>query len=215
MHEIQKVLLTILQERGIQVLPPLRKLGELTGKTLSAQQVKHHLEQLQKKGFISIDKNTKKIEITVGTEKKSQKQSFYTLPLYGAVNCGPALSLAEQIPESFIKISSNILKGFRSENLFVVRASGDSMNKAVVGGKRIEDGDFLVVDTSKVNIRGKGEIVLSIIDGAANIKRLYKEQDSFVLVSDSTKDYPPIYISISDDFSVNGTVVAVMKKPKG
>ena len=88
------------------------------------------------------------------------------------------------------------------------------MNKAKIGDKTIEDGDFLVIDSSKKNPQGKGEIVLSIIDGAANVKKIYKDENSLVLVSDSTRNYTPIYVDPADDFLVNGRVISVMKKPK-
>ncbi len=61
-----------------------------------------------------------------------------------------------------------------------------------------------------------GDIVLSIIDGMANIKRFFldKANNQVVLVSDSTKEFPPIYIHEDDDFMINGKVVQVIKKPK-
>jgi len=214
MHEIQQSLLQTIQERGLRDLPPLRKLAEMTGKQLSAQQVKHHLEQLEKKGLLLINKKNGVISIETGTKTLPEKSSFVTLPIYGTANCGPALSIAEQRPEGFLKLSSSLIKGNRPKDLFVVKASGDSMNKAIVKNKTIEDGDYLIIDSSKSrSISGSGEVVLSIIDGAANIKKIFKKQDHIILTSESTKEYPPIYIDLSADFVVNGLVIDVMKNP--
>ena len=214
MHEIQIALLNVIQERGLREFPPLRKLAEFTGKSISAQQVKHHLEQLEKKGFFSVDRKTGAIHLANNTQK-IKKTSFVTLPIYGVANCGPALSIAEQRPEGFLKISLSLLKNKNIKDLFVVKASGNSMNKALINKKNIEDGDYLVIESLKLGgVKGVGEVVLSIIDGAANIKRIYKKQDHIVLVSDSTKDYPPIYIDHGSEFIVNGQIVEVMKNPK-
>jgi SOS-response transcriptional repressor LexA len=89
------------------------------------------------------------------------------------------------------------------------------MNRAEIGGKRIEDGDYVIVDVSDKHVRN-GDIVLSIIDGLANIKKFYldKKNNQVILMSQSTKDFPPIYIHENDDFMINGKVVQVIKKPK-
>lgn len=213
MHDIQKALLSTIQEKGIKELPPLRKLADLIGKKISAQQVKHHLFQLEKKGFISIDQKDRTIKLLFSTHSKPSDSKIISLPVFGAVNCGPALNLAEGIPESYMKISSKALVGLSAKDLFVVRASGDSMNNALIDKKNIEDGDYLIIDQSKKNFTGKGEVVLSIIDGAANIKKVYKDGNNLMLVSDSFKDYPPIYIDSSDEYFINGQVIQVIKKP--
>lgn len=215
MHDIQQALLQTIQDRGLTKLPPLRKLAELAGKQLSAQQVKHHLEQLEKKGFLSIKKETKDILLVNGAQSRPQKSAFMTLPIYGTANCGPALSIAEEKPEGFLKLSASLLKNAKSSDLFVVKASGDSMNEAVVQNKTIEDGDYLIIDPSKSSsLKGVGEVVLSIIDGAANVKKIFKNDDHIILASESTNEYPPIYIDTASDFSVSGVVVGVMKKPQ-
>ncbi len=61
-----------------------------------------------------------------------------------------------------------------------------------------------------------GDIVLSIIDGMANIKKFFldKEHGQAILMSESTKEFPPIYIHEDDDFMINGKVVQVIKTPK-
>lgn len=88
------------------------------------------------------------------------------------------------------------------------------MNRARIREKTIQDGDYLIVDGND-RVPKEGEIILSIIDGAANIKRYHsdKRNKQIVLISDSTEDLAPIYIHPDDDFFVNGKVIDVIKKP--
>ena len=49
----------------------------------------------------------------------------------------------------------------------------------------------------------------------ANIKKFHfdRENSRIVLVSESSKDFPPIFIHEDDDFNISGKVVQVIKKP--
>jgi SOS-response transcriptional repressor LexA len=89
------------------------------------------------------------------------------------------------------------------------------MNKSVVNGNTIEDGDYLIIDSSDTS-PSSGDVVLSVIDEMANIKKYVwdEENNQIVLVSESTKDIPPIYIHEDDSFMINGKVIQVIKKPK-
>jgi repressor LexA len=89
------------------------------------------------------------------------------------------------------------------------------MNQSIVNGNNIEDGDYLIIDSSDTS-PSSGDVVLSIIDEMANIKKYIwdEENNQIVLVSESTKDIPPIYIHEDDSFMINGKVIQVIKKPK-
>ncbi len=89
------------------------------------------------------------------------------------------------------------------------------MNKSNINGMSIEDGDYLIIDSDYRSPRN-GDIVLSVIDDMANIKKYVfdEENNQIVLVSQSTKDIPPIYIHEDDSFMINGKVIQVIKKPK-
>jgi len=82
-------------------------------------------------------------------------------------------------------------------------------------GVTIEDGDFVVVDSSYKNPKNR-DIVVAVIDGMGTIKR-YKEDkqnDRIVLESESTETFMPIFIHKGDDFLISGKVVDVIKKLK-
>jgi SOS-response transcriptional repressor LexA len=89
------------------------------------------------------------------------------------------------------------------------------MNKAQINGKTIEDGDYLIIDPDRNN-PSTGDIVLSVIDDMANIKKYIwdEENGQVVLSSESTQNIPPIFIHEDDSFMINGTVIQVIKKPR-
>lgn len=209
MHNIQEKILQKIDQTGLKGMT-LRQIGELIGEKFP-QKIKHHLNQLEKKGLIKIDKNNKTISrIQSGTNKNT---GLVSVPVVGTANCGPATIFATENIQGYLKISKNILK--KCKNIFAIRAQGLSMNKAMVDGKTIEDGDYLIIDTERRNPRN-GEIVLSVIDDMANVKKYVwdEKNNQVVLVSDSTQSIPPIFIHEDDSFMVNGTVIQVIKSPK-
>lgn len=88
------------------------------------------------------------------------------------------------------------------------------MNKAEVKGKKIEDGDYVIVDGKEKNF-SNNDIVLAIIDSKATIKRFIDDRihGQVVLKADSSFDYDPIYLHPDDDFNISGKIVAVVKNP--
>jgi SOS-response transcriptional repressor LexA len=134
----------------------------------------------------------------------------------GGANCGEATCLAEDYVEGYLHLSRGVLGNLsrKKDNLFVLRAVGSSMNKAIIDNQRLEDGDYVLVSRDKKK-PSDGEYVASIIDGVANIKKFYKKDDYIVLVSESTHNIPPIYIHKDDidDYLVAGIVVKVLKRP--
>jgi repressor LexA len=215
MHELQEKLLKLAQEENLGLLT-LREMGAKIG-VRSPQIVKHHLGQLQKKGLVRIDKIKGIVEKTQPGWVKGflDTAKLLSIPIIGTANAGPALAIAEGNIEGYLRISSTLIRPKNVETFFALKVDGPSMNRAVVNGKRIEDGDYVIIDNSQVAPRN-GDIVLSVIDGLANIKKFFfdKENKQILLLSESTKRIPPIYISSKDDYHVEGKVVQVIKKPK-
>ena len=210
MHNIQRKLLELCSSCNLGSLS-LREIGKRIGEKFP-QKIKHHLQQLEKKGLITIDRESKIIK-RVG-KGISQNSRMLSIPILGLANCGPATAFADEHIEGYLKISSSLLK--KKENLFCIKATGDSMNLANIDDKSIEDGDFVIIDGDK-RTPESGDYVLSIIDGCANIKRFERDNvnDCLVLLSDSKRDYPPIFIDKEDSVSymINGKVIKVIKKP--
>jgi SOS-response transcriptional repressor LexA len=214
MHELQKKLLILAQDENLGTYT-LRALGAKVGER-SPQKIKHHLGQLEKRGLIRVDRGNSLIEKTQQGRVTSllKGAQLLSIPILGAANAGPANRMAEAYVEGYLRISSTFLGSSSKRKLFALKVDGPSMNRAEVDGKRIQNGDYVIIDSEARNPRD-GDVVLCIIDGMANIKRYHRDKinKQVALISDSTHRFPPIYIHQDDDFMINGKVVQVIKKP--
>jgi len=214
MHILQQKILQLASQVDIAKIG-LRKLGNQIGEA-HPQKVKHHLEQLIKNGYLYEDKKTKAIKATKPSILKTS--AFFNLPILGSANCGPADIFADQNIEGYLKISPSVINRKNCDGLFIIKAVGDSMNKAKdLKSGPIDNGDYVVIDSKKRNPQN-GDYVLSIIEDTANLKRFYldKVNKQIVLVSESSLNIPPIYIHADDfkNYMVNGLIEKVIKQPK-
>ncbi len=206
----QKTVLQAIKEFSADIgrMPKVRELqdkcSELGLKLKSTRSVFLYLKSLEEKGLVS------RIPTKKGTQLKSfDKKSFIDLPIFGTASAGSPFFWAEQNILGYLKISKNL---FKKSNLFAVKVSGDSMNLSVINNKRIEDGDFIIVDP-EVKVFKDGDKVLVVIDGLATVKTFKKiDKKTIVLLPQSTnKKHQPIFLTPSDDFVINGKVVDVLK----
>jgi repressor LexA len=214
MHLLQRKILHLVGEQKLGELT-LRAIGELVGER-SAQKIKHHLGQLEKRGLIRIDRGNRVIEKRPRGQVPGllKTAELLAIPIIGSANAGPAMIFADENVEGYLRISSTFLGNKSTHRLFALKVIGPSMNRASLDNKTIEDGDYVIIDAETRN-PNDGDIVLSVIDGMANIKRFHhdKRHEQIVLVSDSNRDFSPIYIHATDDFLINGKVIQVVKKP--
>lgn len=83
------------------------------------------------------------------------------------------------------------------------------MNKATVDGKRIENGDLVLIRQQPS--ADHGDIVVALIDGEATVKRFEKGPNYFALKPQSTNPaHKPIVVN--EEFSVAGIVCGILKK---
>src|SRR6266702_8373107 len=197
MHQVQKKILALSATQNLASLK-LREIGELVQEP-HPQKIKHHINQLFKKGFL---KENADGTIITRVDQFNPDDKFIALPILGSANCGEALIFAEQNFEGYLHVSKSFIPNYNSKEMFVIKAVGDSMNKADIDGQSIDDGDFLVIDRrisqSLKNINMK--YVLSIINGMANIKKFIFDEvrNRILLLSESTQDYAPIIINNND-----------------
>ncbi|PJC40356.1 MAG: hypothetical protein CO042_04195 [Parcubacteria group bacterium CG_4_9_14_0_2_um_filter_41_8] len=215
MHIIQEKLIKLMQEQNVSGLT-LREIGRRIGEPDSPQKIKHHLGQLAKRGLVRFDNKRKTIERV--QSGKVGAGNLISIPILGSANCGEAVIFADEHTEGYMRISQKILGSHakRAKDLFAVRAVGESMNRANVFNDTIDEGDYVIIDKSR-NDPKNHEYVLSVIDGMANIKKFILDEgnNQIILISESSKNFAPIYIH-ADDFDrclINGTVVKVMKQP--
>ena len=219
MHSIQEKLLKLSKDKNLAKLR-LREMAANIGlPSESPQKIKHHLMQLQKKGFLTIDKGKGTMDRFSPESNKAKGlltkgAQLFSIPIVGTANCGPAEIFAEQNFQGFLRVSSKLVGRSKPSGLYAIKTDGSSMNRAEVNGRRIEAGDYVIVDTNNLDARTR-DVVLVIIDNKATIKRFIDDRANgqIVLTADSSYDYEPIYLHPDDDFSINGKVVAVIKKP--
>ena len=211
MHLVQQKLLKLVDTYNVGDMS-FRQLAQIIGLD-HPQLIKHHLEQLEKKGLIEWDKD-KKVVTRKASELKSSL-SFTIVPVLGSANCGRADVYADQRIEGHIKVPLTFIG--RRDKVYAVKAVGYSMNRANINGKNIEDGDYVIIDPNDRNINSN-DYVLSIIDDAANIKKIVIDRinSQVCLFSESSYQYPIIYIEESDlsKYLISGKVVQVIKQIK-
>lgn len=220
MHIIQSKLLALANNNNLSSYS-LRGMASAIGLPReSPQKIKHHLLQLQKKGFIQFNTDEGFARSNDNTPRwanglLNKTSRLLSIPIIGTANCGPASLYAEENFEGFLKISNKLIKKNKPDGLFAIKADGKSMNRAEIDGKNIEDGDYIIVDKNNLDATDNS-VVLVIIENKATVKRIIKDSanEQVVLRSDSSFDYEPIYLHRDDDFLVNGKVIQVIKKPK-
>jgi SOS-response transcriptional repressor LexA len=204
MHPTQRKLVKLAETTELAGMS-LRKIGGYIGES-NAQNIKYHLNQLSTKGYLQS-------ESSWGKKKNSPKSITVEVPLLGEVNCGDARKIASAWEGKYIKISKKILK--KQKGVYALKAVGNSMNLARIDNQSIDDGDFIIVDgeyTSPIN----GDYIISIIDGAANVKRFYLDERNQQIKLDpesSDESCQPIFLHVSDldSYWVSGKVIQVIK----
>ncbi len=219
MHIIQGKLLELSKKENLAKLSLREMAGAIGMPHESPQKIKHHILQLQKKGFIAIDRakgTMDRVSSTPGWAKGllHKASHLFSIPVIGTANCGPATIFAEQNFEGILRVSGKLIGRSKPTGLYAIKTDGASMNRAEINGRRIEDGDYVIVNRDDADVKS-GDVVLAIIDNKASIKRFIDDRvnGQIVLTADSSYDYEPIYLHPDDDFSISGKVVAVIKKP--
>jgi SOS-response transcriptional repressor LexA len=207
MHPIQRRLLELAATQNVFALG-YRELGRLIDpdEPEHPQKVKHHFQQLVGAGLLRPKGEEER--------RKATGDHVQAIPILGSANCGAAAMLAEENVEGYLRVSTRLVP--RRKGLYALRAVGDSMDRASINGRNIEDGDYVVVDSLQRNHR-TNDIVVSSIDDLANIKRIVidRANQQVALTSVSARKYPPIYIHPEEtSYYVCGTVLDVVKAPK-
>jgi repressor LexA len=208
LHATQEKLLKIARQINLKKMS-LRDVGELVDET-HPQKISHHLNQLEKKGFIKIDKKTGEVQLA-DLKNKNEAGDIIAVPIYGAADCGEARVFADENLEGYLRVSRRLVG--KVKNIFAIRAQGPSMNDAKINGRQsIEEGDYVLVDPNEKDPKN-GDYVLSVIDGCANIKKFLwnKKENQVALISESKMHIAPIYIHADDHYMINGVVKNVIK----
>lgn len=217
LHPTQLKIIQILENKKSIPYSP-RLIGRMID-VQNPQNIIYHVEKLKAKHIID-DKDKELFLTTISMSANdslkrdnNKKPSFFKLGIYGGASCGPATVVAEENLEGYIIVPAKKLKRNTPKGLFALRADGDSLNKADLNGKKVNSGDYVIIDSNK-KMPKDGDYILSIIDGLANLKKFKKDKKNkrIVLESESTLKIPPIYIDMEyTDYIINGVAIDVIK----
>jgi repressor LexA len=183
-------------------------------KLASVSTAHYYVDKLNKEGYLAKTSNQpRSIDISISSPMKSvihKETEFFSIPILGSASAGIAMMFAEANIFGYLRVAQRDLS--RKEGVFALRVQGDSMNRAKIAGKNLEEGDYVLVD-SEYRSPKNGDYVLSVIDGFANLKRFQKDSKGVRLMSESRNPkHKPIHISSQDDFTINGRIIKVIKK---
>lgn len=178
----------------------------------------YHVAKLQGEGYLEKESNRPRSigvfpdrSLNTPIHKKTGMDAM-RVPVYGSANAGPATLFADGNIQGYLKVSRNELGG--KGNIFALRVEGDSMNRAHIKNRSLEEGDFVLVDPDQKDAK-PDDYVLSIIDDCANLKKFARDKKTgqiMLLSESSNKKHKPIYISSKDNYMINGKIVGVIKK---
>ncbi|MER5890442.1 transcriptional repressor LexA [Streptomyces sp. NPDC001941] len=184
--------------------PSLREIGAYAGLE-STSSVTHQLRNLERMGLIHRDPHRAR-SYTVSALQPAQKAASgnrpagevdaVEIPLLGRIAAGPPL-LAEESAEDTLILPRQIVG---TGELFALTVSGDSMT-----GAHIRNGDIVVIRAQAQ--AEHGEIVAALLDGAATVKRIRRQDAQTWLVAENP-NYPPIDATHA---AILGKVVCVLR----
>jgi repressor LexA len=187
-----------IQER--EKSPSTSEIAEALGFS-SYRSVTQYIESLEKKGLVQRDRyETRNIRLL---ENTAPREELIQLPVFASVGCGTLSVLTERVFDEYVTISNGLIRKASKENMYVIRAVGDSMKDAGVN-----DGDFVLVE--KTQDVQTGDLVVTVVGENAVLKKLTKANNAYVLESvNKSKAYPPIILST--DFSIFGKLVDIIR----
>lgn len=185
--------------------PTLEEIQEILG-SKSKHSVVQFLDYLERKGFIRRGRGYRSIRLG---DRIVASQIAIPVPILGYANAGRPLMYAEESDMGKLLISPSSLSG-DVKKYFCVKLQGTSMNNFSLRGKFLEDGAFVLVDSSIKAVDNPFAAYLCIINGAATVKKIKQEAGSIYLLPDSKDaEHMPIILSQEDSIEISGKVVDV------
>lgn len=194
LHVSQETLLKILRQNVDSPLT-MRELQIELGLS-SPSVVHHHIQQLEKKGYLKRNPINSKDYIVTGQPERG----IVYINKYGLAQCGPTGSILDGNPIDKIPIASRLLK-FPSGDAFIVEAKGNSMEP------KIKQGDIIIAKkqiTAETN-----DLVICVNNSVVIIKIFKKEGKEITLHSLNAKLFPPI--AAANDLRIEGIVKHILQ----
>ena len=190
-----------IENKGVS--PTLDEIRQYIG-VASHPHRRQYLEALERKGFVRREKNARRNIRLIDENSASERSTSSRAGICQQRRLRHAeRAHAERIFDEFVSVSNALVKKINKENLFVIRAVGNSMLDAGV-----RDGDFVLVE--KTEDVKTGDMVVTIIEDTAVLKRLTITPNAIILDPvTSDKSYPRIIAG--RDFQIFGKMIDVIK----
>jgi len=174
-------------------VPTMQEIAEVVG--LDKSNVSRYVQEMKDKGMLEIASGWRSIK----TDKiRKTLSDIMRVPIVGSIACGSSM-LAQQNIESYITISASFLG---QGKFFALKARGNSMVNA-----NIHDGDFVIV--RQQDTANAGEIIVSLIDDAATLKRFYiDKRRRKVRLHPENDEMQDMYF---DNIAIQGVVKKIVK----
>lgn len=181
--------------------PSVREICAAVGLKSTAT-VHAHLQNLEKKGFITRDSSKQRAVFVNTANLPERSERKYSVPLVGHVAAGMPMLATENIEDAF-PLPDVLMHGKEPEEVFMLRVEGESMRDA-----GIRDGDILVVNHN-CNC-ANGDIVVARVAGeSATVKRFYREKDR-VRLQPENELFEPIYVPYNE-VEISGKVIGLLR----
>lgn len=169
--------------------PSVRKIANGIGMVGST--VFRYLQEMNEKGMLVYDGKS------VTTERIGKfKTKTVSVPIVRNSTCG-TLPLTDENIEAYVSLPEAI---FGTGSFYILRARGMSMIQA-----GISDGDLVLIRNQ--DTADNGNIVVTLVDGEATLKRYYKEKD-YVRLHPENKSMEDIIVQ---NCKIQGVVVKIIK----
>ena len=219
----QKILDFLIKFQNENGYPPsIREIGESIG-VKSTSLVDYYLDQLQQMEYIDRDKRvSRSIRLLRGMNGQALDlrhviqdiTELLRIPIYGRIQAGEPIHIPDTpanknaIDEFMtVEVARSIFSPKENlESLFALEVKGDSMIDAMVN-----EGDIVIMRATKD--ANNGEMVAVWWDDQTTLKYFYREKNR-VRLQPANPNYQPIYIENSEDFQIQGKVVAVIRQFK-
>jgi len=159
-------------------------------------------EMFEKPSFLDMNINDIYYEL-----RQRMKEQFWTIPVIGKVGAGFPQAKGDLEIVGYFDIPK--IKGLKPEQLFGAIVHGDSMAPTLLDGDtviaKIYEGDATDIPNKKV-------VIVANPDGELYVKRLFKADGKFILLSDNPS-YPPIYPE-EEGYRVIGIAIEYYRKGK-
>ncbi len=194
LHKTQQELLRLLAANVSEPLS-LRELQAEVGAS-SPSVVVHHLNQLEKKGYLKRNPSDPRDYVVI---EEGPESEVTHIGLFGTGRCGPGGTILSGAPVDRLPIASRLLS-FPAGEAFMVKAKGDSMLP------RISEGDYVIARKTKVPESGR--VYVCVNDGECLIKIVRLLNGKPCLESLNREKFP-IFVA-ADDFHVEGEVMQIL-----